>query len=150
MIKTNPLSSQPINQQLIKQPAKPKLRLLNIELKDDINVQPVQTTYSEFTVNESGHYSISNQILFKALEITDVYIDTLQHGLCMLDQSDFAECFNSSPSGNVSGGSYISLNLASVKYLEANVKYILWFNVLLNSGKLLYIKQYSKLKLIKL
>jgi len=123
-------------------------RLIDISLSESKQTEPQLVPFSNFQVNESGHYNISMQIVFQASE--DSNVDMIQYGLCQESQDDFADVFSSVGSQGLVNECYLSFNLSTVKYMEKDTDYISWYNVLLNSGKLNYLCEHSKLKLIKL
>ena len=138
-----------ITHQLIKTSApKQKVRLIDVDLFDSADCAPELSPYSDFFVTESGHYNITCQIVFQALSESD--IDTIQYGLCEKNQSDFSEAFSSVGRQGLSEGCFLSFNMSTVKYMEKDTRYMNWYNVLLNSGSMKYLKEHSKVKLIKL
>ena len=148
MIKNNTPASG--NNILISQPSIqiPKIRLIDVILEDSKKTESSMTSFANFTVQESGYYNISLQLVLHALG--DTSVDCVQYGVCMTSSADFSEVFSSIGSQILSDQCYLSSNLSTVKFMEKGTNYQAWYNVLLLSGEMSYLKEHSKLKLIKL
>ena len=137
-----------IQSSLIKTVNPAKNRLQTCDLFEDIIVGSGLTPYSEFSVEMSGYYTISNQFVSDSQVGCECSI--IQHGICLENKDDFVESLQTLPQCTIATDSFIASNLSTIKFLTAGEKYIAWFNIIVTAGEMQYRKEYSKLQLIKI
>ena len=95
----------------------PKKQISNRMVEYDISTTTVSNDvmqYHTFSVDESGYYSISNQLALKCNTKEDIHY--LQMGICKQEYDDYGKLFNSFIFNSPCEASHvISNNLASFK-----------------------------------
>lgn len=99
-----------------------------VDLFEKESINEKINVLGEFIMNETSLYLFNEQITL--LINSDVFVDSIQYGVCLENQSDMAECYNSKYFNcDITQGTVLCENLCSMKNFIKDEKYIIWIQI---------------------